>query len=65
MLIQHKRYNDRVRNLHYLIQSSRAKQENSPLHKMNFSADNCSYVNVLQQMKPIKYWAIRGAWIIH
>ena len=65
MLVQHKRYDDRVRSLHYLIQSSRAKQGDDPPHKMNFSADNHSYVNVLQQMKLTKDRAVRGALIIH
>ena len=65
MPIHYKRYDDRVWSLHYLIQSSRAKQEDNPLHKMNFPADNHSYINVLRQMKSIENKAIRGAWIIH
>ena len=65
MLIQNKRYDDRVWGLHYLIQSSWAKQGDNPLHKMNLPADNRSYINVLRQVKPIKDRAIRGAWIIH
>ena len=65
MLVQHKRYDDRVRILHYLIQSSRAKQGDNPLHKMNLPADNHSYINVLRQVKPIEDRAIKGAWIIH
>ena len=65
MLVHYKRYDDRVWSLHYLIQSSRAKQEDDPLHKMNFPADNHSYIIVLRQMKMIENKAIRGAWIIH
>ena len=65
MLVHYKRYDDRVWSLHYLIQSSRAKQEDNPLHKMNFLADDHSYINVLRQMKSIENRAIRGAWIIH
>ena len=61
MLVHYKRYDDRVWSLHYLIQSSRAKQEDDPLHKMNFPADDHSYINVLRQMKLIKNRAIRGA----
>ena len=52
-------------NIHYLIQSSRAKQEDDPLHKMNFPTDDYSYVNVLTQMKMIENRAIRGAGVIH
>ena len=61
MLVQNKRYDDRVWSLHYLIESSRAKQEDNPLHKMNFPIDDHSYINVLRQMKSIENRAIRGA----
>ena len=65
MLVHYKRYDDRVWNLHYLIQSSEAKQEDNPLHEMNFPTDDHSYINILTQMKLIENRAIRGAWIIH
>ena len=65
MLVHYKRYDDGVWNLHYLIQSSRTKQEDNSLHKMNFLADDHSYINILTQMKLIKNMAIWGAWIIH
>ena len=65
MLVHYKRYDDRVWSLHYLIQISRAKQEDDSLHKMNSPADDYSYINVLTQMKTIEDRAIRGAWIIH
>ena len=65
MLVHYKRYDDRVWSLHYLIQSKRAKQEDDSLHKINFLADDHSYINVLRQMKSIENRAIKGAWIIH
>ena len=65
MLVQHKRYDDGVCDLHYLIQSSGAKQEDNSLHEMNFPADDYSHINILTQMKLIKNRAIWGAWIIH
>ena len=65
MTVHYKRYDDRMWNLHYLIQSSRAKQKDDPLHKMNFPADDYSYINALTQMKPIEDRVIWGAWIIH
>ena len=65
MLVQNKRYDDRVWSLHYLIQSSNAKEGDNPLHKMNLPADNHSYINVLRQVESIKDKAIRGASIIH
>ena len=65
MLVHYKRYDDRMWNLHYLIQSSTAKQEDNPLHKMNFPADDYSYINVSRHVKSIKERAIKWAWIIH
>ena len=65
MLVHYKRYDDGVCSLHYLIQSSGAKQQDNSLHEMNFPADDHSYINVLRQVKLIKDKAIKGAWIIH
>ena len=60
MLVHYKRYDDRVWRLHYLIQSSRAKQEDDPVHKMNFPANDHPYINVLRQMKLIENRPSRG-----
>ena len=65
MLVHYKRYDDGVWSLHYLIQSSSAKQEDNSLHEMNFHADDYSHINTLTQMKSIENTAIWGAWIIH
>ena len=65
MLIQNKRYDNSMLSLHYLIQSSWAKQGDNSLHKENLPVDNHSYINVSGQVKPIKERAIGGAWIIH
>ena len=58
MLVHYKRYDNGVWNLHYLIQSSRAKQEDNSLHEMNFPADDYSHINILRQMKLIEKRAI-------
>ena len=60
MLVQNKSYDVRVWNLHYLIQSSWAKQRDNPLHKMNLPAEIYSHINVLRQVKLINNKAIRG-----
>ena len=65
MLVQYKRYDDTAWSLHYLIQSSWAKQGDNSPHKKNLPVDNHSYIDVLRQVKSIKERAIRGAWIIH
>ena len=61
MLVHYKRYDDGVCSLHYLTQSSGAKQEDNSLHEMNFPADDYSHINILTQMKSIENRAIRGA----
>ena len=65
MLVHYKRYDDGVWNLHYLLQSSKAKQEDNSLHQMNFLSDDYSHINILTQIKSIENKAIWGAWIIH
>ena len=65
MLIQNKRYDNRMLSLHYLIQSYWAKQGDNSLHENFFSIDNYSYINVSRQVESVKERAIRGAWIIH
>ena len=65
MFIQNKRYDDRVVGLHYLIQTCWAKQRNNSLHEKDFPINNYSHIYVSRQMKPVKDWTIRGAWIIH
>ena len=64
MLIQNKRYDNRMLSLHYLIQSCWAKQGDNSLHEKKIYVDNYSYINVSRQVESIKERAIRGAWII-
>ena len=61
MLVHYKRYDDGVWNLHYLIQSSRAKQEDNSLREMNFPAHDYSHINILRHIKLIENRAIWGA----
>ena len=61
MFVHYKGDDDGVWSLHYVIQSSMAKQEDDSLHEMNFCADDYSHINILRQMKSIENRAIYGA----